>query len=527
MLNKIRKATDSIFIRILLFIIISAFIGWGIKDVLQGGHSSSIVSFTHADSISEKDFESTLHRYINNIQKQTLSSLSDEEIKKLNIKNIVLKQMINEHLLKYLASYYDLDLSPDAIVQFAKEMPEFHNEHGIFDIALFKANFRNSKYQEEEFLRKLKTNILTNNVTSIFLESFKTPNIMSKNLVDYLSETRYIDIVEMNLEYIANNFIIPTPNVDELKEFYNKNISLFQIPEMRKISYIEIDLKKIENNIIIENSELLNFYNQNKETFGNKSFNESKDDILLFIKKQKSEKYISDLIRNLDDSVAGGMSLNEISQNFKFEIITIDYLSQKELDFKNIDIRNFNKNIFETNLNEVSYPVELQDKNKIFLYQIDGIRTSHIEKFEDSKDKISLLWQKEYLSKENLKFLEENKNNFLNLKSQKFKNNGLKYHDSVAISRFELNKYQTNDWPLELLFLVFKIKNSDITQIVRIDNKAYIAKVINITKPHDKVVNVEKDFLDNIKTTIRNGMMEELINYLGRENKIKVNKNKI
>lgn len=198
MLNKIRKTADSFVMKMLLAMIAFAFVGWGIKDVLQGNQNFDIVKFSNTKNITEDDFLRAKTEQIHLLQKQTGSNLSEDQIKQLNIDNFIIKKLVNDSILNYLVQYYDLDLTDDTVAQLVKDSPHFKNEQNIFDLALFKNFLKNSYTTEEKYLTDLKEQSLKNTLIAIFLESFPVPKITIQNIVNYMAETRDITLVQMD-----------------------------------------------------------------------------------------------------------------------------------------------------------------------------------------------------------------------------------------------------------------------------------------------------------------------------------------
>ncbi len=505
--------------------IVVAFVGWGIKDVLQNRNNFDLVLFSHADPITEDDFLKAKAEQINLIQRQNSTILTEEDIKALDIDNIILKKLINNHLLHYLTTYYDFDISNEAVIQFAKELPDFHNEHGVFDVKIFKSAFRNVAYREEQFLQNLKKNILANNVTSIFLEGFKTPRIMAKNLVDYLAESRDVDIISIDLAHLPTNLKIPSPTEDQLQDFYKKNQKLFQIDEKRKFSYIVVTQDDIKKKLVITDQDIQSFYDNHKEDFIDKPLRKVRGEIILTIEKEKIERATVDFLRNLEDSVASGISLMEISKMFGLKQDHLDYLSHKELLYSKTPVSQIATNIFELSEREVSYPIELQEKNSIIIVQMESIKPNKTEQFLESKNKLTTLWKQEYLANDNLKILENitKKYKSSNINVTEFKNIGITI-TPITITRAEINQYKANNFPPELLFSIFQVPTDSSTPILQFENKGFASYVRSSKTTKEKRTEIEKDFLENIKTTIRNGMMQELLSYLAKQNNLRITK---
>ena len=131
MLNKIRKGANSFVIRLMLGMIAFAFVGWGIKDVLQSRNNLDVVSFKSAKNITEDDFLRAKSEEITMYQKQTGTNLNEEDIKQLGIEKVVLQKLINDTILNDIASYYNLELSDDSVISFIKQSSMFKNDSPV------------------------------------------------------------------------------------------------------------------------------------------------------------------------------------------------------------------------------------------------------------------------------------------------------------------------------------------------------------------------------------------------------------
>lgn len=272
MLDNIRSASDSIIVRLLLGLIVLAFASWGIKDVLLAKNNQELVVFTKAKNITENDFLKAKSEEISILQKQNQINLSDEDIKNLGLNQIVLEKLINEKMLDYIVHYYDLDLSDDGIIFLIKQLPYFKNEKEEFDIKIFKTFLNNTYQSEEQYLKKTREKLLKDTLISIFLEAFKTPELMIDNIVNYLAEKRKLDLVEFDLSTQVKGINIPTPSEDQLKEYYLQHQKLFVIPEVRSFNYLKISSENTEGKISFSEQELLDLYNEKKKILIIKNF---------------------------------------------------------------------------------------------------------------------------------------------------------------------------------------------------------------------------------------------------------------
>lgn len=517
MLNEIRKTADSFVMRVLLAMIAFAFVGWGIKDVLQNTNNSDIVTFADAKNISEEDFLKEKSEQISFIQKQTGKNLTEEEVKQLNIDNYVIRKLINNRIMNYLVHYYDLDLTDNSVIQLVRESADFKNKQGVFDITIFKDFFKNAYFNEEQYLSNVKEHILKNTLISIFLESFKTPKIMIKNIVDYMAETREVELVQINLKENPANLITPNPTIEQLGELYKQQQDLFKIPEKRSFSYVKIlneNLRKLFSN---SKEELLNFYHENKEEFADKKFEQVQKQIDELLIQQKTEQQTTLLTKDLEDHVAAGSSLAEIAEKYGLAIQHVESASYQELLDSKTDISLNIDNIFELVEGELSYPMELTNKEGIVIIEIKSITPSKLREFSMVKDQLKTLWINQYLNDLNLKTIEILAKEYTSVKRKDLLPEITS--QSVSFSRSEIQ--HNEEFPAEFLSMIFQTKIGSSTAVFQSKGKAYFAHVKSIIIDPVKSQEMQKKNNDDIANAVKNNVMDELINYAIKKNNTK------
>ncbi|MCC8371667.1 MAG: SurA N-terminal domain-containing protein [Rickettsia endosymbiont of Pseudomimeciton antennatum] len=517
MLNNIRNTADSFVMRVLLGMIAFAFVGWGIKDVLQTSNNFDLITFSDAKNISQEDFLKEKAEQIRVIQRQTGTNLSEEDIKQLNIDNFIIKKLINNRIINYLVHYYNLDLTDDTVIQLIKESPNFKNEQGLFDVELFKAFLKNSYISEEDYLSDIKEHNLKNMLIGIFIESFHTPKIMVNNFIDYMAETREIDLVQIDLKHRSKDLSIPPPTTAQLEDLYKNNLALFEIPEKRSLSYVKISNETLSKQIHNSDDELLSFYHDNKEEFANKNFSEVKKQVNELLQQQKTEELKLLLIKNLEDDVAAGSSLTEIAGKYELPIQNLESVSYKDLAINKIDIAQNADSIFDLAEGELSYPIELTDKGAFILVEIKSIQPSKVPEFPAIKEQVQKLWNEQYLRELNLKTIETIAKEYTPAKNKEF----LKVitSQSTAFSRSEIHNNQ--QLPTELLSAIFQTNIGSNTPVFQSKDKAYFAYIKSKKIDKKKRQEIQKKNEKDIASAIQNNVIDELISYAIKKNNMK------
>ncbi len=516
MLNNIRKTADSFIIRVLFAMIIFAFVGFGIKDVLHGRNGGNIVTFSHAKNILQEDFLRAKSLEINAISKQIGVNLTEEEITQLNIDNRILKRLISDNILDYLVSYYDFDISDDTVKSLVKESPVFKNDQGVFDIKLFKTYFRNSYTDEEKYLLNFKKKALKNIFTGTFLDSFYVPKAMTNSIVNYMAEKREVELVQMNLQNKPKDLQIPVASDQELKDFYQNNKSSFAVPEKRSFSYIKVTTENLQKKIQITKEELLELYNENKEEFRAQSFEDIQQQLREQVQSQKIDILNMELAKNLEDDVAAGSSLVEIAEKYELPINNINNISYANLIEDKIISENADS-IFELSEGELSYPIEAADKSYLVLVELKSINPTTTPEFDSIKEQINSAWIKQYLADLNIKIMKD-----------LAKEDNFDTEDKTSNAKISTKTYirseMENDQMLtpKILLSIFNTKIGSNTPVFQVGDELYFAHIKSTNIDEQVAKNIEANSERNIINTIKNSIIDELINYTIKQNNMKV-----
>lgn len=523
MLNKIRKGANSFIIRLMLAMIAFAFVGWGIKDVLQARNNLDVVSFKSAKNVTENDFLRAKSEEITMYQKQTGTNLSEEDIKQLGIERVVLQRLINDTILSDIANYYNLELSDDSVISHIKQSPMFKNEKGEFDVTIFKSMFRNSSMNEALYLQNFKEKMLKNAVISTFLGAFKVPQSMVDNIVSYMAESRSVDLVQVDLMSPLKNTESLTVKNEQVEEFYKNHKELFTVQEMRNFSYIKVDSELIAKKIIITEQDLLEFYEENKSDYEGKGLDKIRNQVLAALKQYKADELMIEFAKNLEDDVAAGSSLKEIAEKYEVDLINLKDVTYDNAIDKNSSVSVAADAIFEMTEGEVLYPIELQDKSGLILVELTNITPARLQEFNVVVDKARNLLKDKITTHTNLKSFEDLAVNFKNnkLSSNELNIKAIKVDPKFSISRSELD--EETKLPQGLLSSIFQTNNKESTPVFRLGNKAYFAFVKDISVNQEKLKTIRKSSGKNISTSIKNSVLEELVFNFIKKNNMKIN----
>jgi len=523
MLTKIRKGTDNILVKIILGLVAFSFVGIGGASFIGGNSRGNIVLFDKTNSISMEDFQVAKAREVEALQRQNGINLTDENIAELGLDNSVLRRLINESMVNYLAGYYEFDTSEELVIKFIKKSPFFKNENGEFDLSIFKNAFHNSQNREDEYLKSIKKHLMTTALLDVFMDSFNPPKAMTENMVSYMAETRVVDLLSIDLDYKPRGYKPESLQPEQLEDFYQNNQELFVLPELRSFEYIKADREFLAKKLKLSEAELKQFFEDNKDEFAEKNYASAKKQVREALTSERLEELTNELAKNFEEDVSSGLTLQEIAQKYELKVSSVKDISLAGMNTssvaENIELAD---SVFEMIEGEVSYPIEVADKNEILLINLKTIIQSRQQSFAEVESDVKSILEKRMLAIFNVKKLEEaNKNhdpkkvNRANLQAQ-----GINILVNQSFTRSELPLQEK--LPVELLKSIFIIEKDKSTHLVGDTKKAYVAYLKTVNNSKAKMDSIRKDSGDHFSNIIKEGLFQEMITHLTRKNDMKI-----
>ena len=360
-----------------------------------------------------EEFQLAKAREVDAIQRQNVISLTDEQVAELGIDNNVMRRLITDAMVKYLAKTYDFDVSEEKIISYVKKTPYFRNQAGEFDLSVFKAAFDNSPRKENEYLTSVRDQVIYSSMASIFMDSFVPSSALKDNMVDYMAETRAADLISINLDHKSKNYKNPDITSEQLGKFYESNKVLFVIPELRSFDYIVADANYLKKKLQISDAELEKYFNDNRDDFSSDSFAKAKKQVREVFVQEKMEELASELAKNLEEDVSSGLNIAEIAKKYNISLQSQKDISLADMNSsKKVEQVELADSVFELIEGEVSYPIEIQDQNNIMLVELKSITHSRQQELSEVEGEVKKILNQRILAFENAKTLEEFKKSY-------------------------------------------------------------------------------------------------------------------
>jgi hypothetical protein len=476
MLNYFRRSTNSLWIKVFVGFVILA-MAWGIGSINRN-QNINIVNFKYCEPITRNEL---LHA-IKDRQKFVLQF--NPEISELQIKYIIIQNIIQERLLQSLASDLGLSFTTSALVDYVRNQEYLQNDNQQFDKNKFQKLLNNLNLSEENYFAKVDKFLARAVIENVFNSS----NYQAETLIDrvssFLAEERTVSIISAD----KNTIKLDKTNInkDELEDFFSKKAENFRVPEKRDINYLVLNTDFFIANKLLKN---------NKDTSGIQA---------LLIEHEKL----------LEECVASGMLIDEIAKKFNLKLQSVKGIDMNQA-LKNKDLADLASQAFNLQRGETSYPFVLNN-NTIMLLNTQMVYESFVPNLQDVLDKVKAEFlqiamaqkAKDLLKQIHTELTPDNFNTMA-------KNPNIKLQKDLVISKKTAPKI-----PLELAELIFQAEKNSITPVFMSEDAGYIALVQNIRVNKNDKKNLD---IDNILNRIHSGYLQEVMSYLYQLNDVKIN----
>lgn len=232
MLEYLRNAADKPLAKVLMFILIFSFVGWGAAEWIFGSSSrdTTLLSVGDAD-ISVQHFNNEKSRQLSQMSKDEQRATYTDPAKSAALTNAVMSKLTIDQLVLNRANDLGFVVSDKRIADEIKSYPEFQ-ENGQFSTWKFDMLLQSSGMSEEAIANSLRGDILR----GMTLGAMNVPLSMPNFAVDAAYNARYAkrDVNYTTVKFA--DFKVGDATEEQLKSYYAQNPQV--VPETRTVSYV-------------------------------------------------------------------------------------------------------------------------------------------------------------------------------------------------------------------------------------------------------------------------------------------------
>ena len=474
MLNGLRGASDNIFFKIFLAIIVLAFALWGIGDMIRGRNDFDIVKFRKLSNITLSSFYTAKEQTIKSLQQNSKEEISDEMLEEMNVDKQILGELISRRMVEAWTVAENVSVSDKLIAKKIKKIQQFWGDQGKFDFNLFKRYIANMNVTEEEFYDNFRFQYARDLLINTTKHFVAIPITLENIIIDHLAEVKGARYIAIDLTSKIDSKD-PAFSEEDIQKFYEENSDSFKLPEERSINYLIIPGPAQPSD-------------------------------------EEATKQLIELSKKLEDEVASGENIHEIAKNYKLLVKSA-----------NGDLNNLIQNqalsdqavqIFSMSENEVSYPVELKDNEGLILFSVAKITKGKIPALASIRSSVEKSYIKNALIEANIKTLKEFESK---VNSDNFENLTKKFGFTVQSKNFGRSIHDENI-PDEVRDVILNVNLSSVSSLIILENTAYLAKIDKIFSDQKQAEIIRNTNLKYIKDEFKQNFIDEIIEYFYSRN---------
>jgi len=232
MLEYLRNAADKPLAKVLMFVLIFSFVGWGAAEWIFGGASrdTTLIHVGSAD-ISVQQFNNERSRELSAMSKDEQRATYTDPVKAKALTESVMSNLTMNQLALNRAKDLGFVVSDKRIADEIKNHPQFQL-NGKFEPWVFDMILQNNGLSEQDVANSLRGDVLRNMTMSATSIPLNVPQFAIDAAYNARYATRDINYAKVSF----SDYSVGNPSEEQLKTYYAQNPKI--IPETRSVSYV-------------------------------------------------------------------------------------------------------------------------------------------------------------------------------------------------------------------------------------------------------------------------------------------------
>ena len=375
----IRKSLDGIVVKIIVGIIIIAFVGSIGWSVFFSSTDVNVVAVVDDQEININDLNYEMR--VQDYYFQERFGDQDFEVDEETLQEVSIESLIRKASILNFLSKSSLVVNDNVAYQELSKDESFQ-EDGKFSLTKFEAMARSQGYIPSTYLKRVKDDI----ALGFWREgigggAFITDKEIQENL-RLAEQTRDIDFIRFNF----NDILVKTITKPEgVKDFYESNTKLFLTKKLAKIRYIDLSAKSLQKDIEINEQDLQDEYALYLENFDN-SIRKTVSHLMINIDEDTNEEQAVSLANDIVQKINDGSSFIDLVKEYSEDEGTKDMGGELGITDGSVFPPEFEQVVATLNEGELSGPVELEES--VHLLMLTNIQKPVPDTYEDKKEAI-------------------------------------------------------------------------------------------------------------------------------------------
>ena len=263
MLTAMRGATGGIVAKTFLILLAGSFAVWGVADVFTGSRDQVLAKVGERE-ISAVEFRNFFDQRLQNMSRSSGQAITVTQARQFGLDRQILGDLLRAGALDEQAKGMKMSVSDAFVASQIAENPAYHDASGKFSPGILQSRLYQANVSEQEFVANERSNMIRNAITQTISDGLDAPKSLVRLVVEQANEKRDISYFTVT----GDGVNIAEPSDTQVKEFYDKNKSKFNLPERRVFETMFISAAELGKSAVINDEVLKKTYEKEKARFG-------------------------------------------------------------------------------------------------------------------------------------------------------------------------------------------------------------------------------------------------------------------
>ena len=509
-----RRHARSWLIKAAFMIIIIVFIFWGVGSFRT--RRIPVLAYVNDEPIYYPQFI-TLYRQVIENYRMRFKNFNEDWVKKLNLKQTVLNQLIERKLLMQEAKKAGLVVTD---MELAQTIQKLFQKEGQFDYRWYKEVLARYHYTPEEFEENIREDLIISKLTDMIQSLVHVSEVEAYETYRWLNQKINLDFMVFDPKDFKKGIEIEK---NALKKYFEQHQKDYLIPPQFKVAYVKIPYQELIREVQISEEEVKEYYETNKDEF----FEPKKvcaRHILFRISSKASKEEVEKIKKKAEAVLAKvkkGEDFAKLAQKYSEDRASAKMGGDLGCFSEGKMVKPFEKAAFSLKKNEVSDLV--RTPFGFHIIKVYEIKKERIKPFNLVKNKIINKLKKEKATEKALKIANRI---YAQAILEEDLNKGAKnYKKKTKETDYFSEKKWPPEFPLELKGEILSLKKGEISAPLEMSNGYLLVQIKDVKKERIPSFNEVKDQVKN-KWIIEQAQKkakkkaEEILNLLQKKGRI-------
>jgi peptidyl-prolyl cis-trans isomerase D len=254
--------------RILLFVVIllifPAFAFFGIQGYDRFFSAGTDVATVNGEPITRPEFDQAHREQLDRMRQMLGGAVDTQLFDTPQLRSQVLENLIVQRVMAIQARESRIAVSDERLREAIRALPGLVGPDGKFNVELYR-NFVSARGRSEAgFEAELRRDLAMQAVPDSLFESAWMPAAVLDRLLAIIGERREVSELRFDPAKLAGDI---RPDDAQLKAFFDKRSSQYQVPESVDVQYVVLDAEALVARSEVRDGDIQSFYEQNKARY--------------------------------------------------------------------------------------------------------------------------------------------------------------------------------------------------------------------------------------------------------------------